>query len=162
MKKLNISSFWRIFLVFLLIGTTSCLEMGLEELPAFEDAEITNVQFEFRYKDMNDLWIDGEPIVKVINLTVGDRVISSENGTVTCRLTVPATNASFTADIRNGVSLQSIVGKFNISTGASITPVGGAPQLGIPGDFSTPRTYNVIAADGTVKSWQITITNLTK
>ena len=141
---------------------TSCLTAGLDELPAFEEAEITDVTFEYRYKDPNSVWIDGEQTVKWVNLPVQNRVIDSGAGTVTCTLQVPAADATFTDAIRAQVSLSSVVGKFYISTAASIAPVEGAPTLGTPGDFSSPRKYRVTAADGTTKTWTVHVTGLNR
>lgn len=141
---------------------TSCLTAGLDELPAFEEAEITDVTFEYRYKDPSSTWIDGEQNVKWVSLPVQNRVIDSGAGTVTCTLTVPAANATFTESIRAQVSLSSIAGKFYISTAAGIAPLEGAPTLGVPGDFSSPRKYRVTAADGTTKTWTVHVTGLNR
>jgi hypothetical protein len=141
---------------------TSCLTAGLDELPAFEEAEITDVTFEYRYKDPGSVWIDGEQIVKWINLPVQNRVIDSNAGTVTCTLQVPAADGTFTEAIRAQVSLSSITGKFYLSAAASIAPVEGAPRLGVPGDFSAPRKYRVTAANGTAKVWTIHVTGLNR
>jgi hypothetical protein len=141
---------------------TSCLTMGLEDLPAFEEAEITDVRFEYRFKDPNSTWIDGDQVVKWVNLTVQNRVIDSSSGTITCTLQVPAADATFTETIRSQVSLSNVVGKFYLSTAASIAPMDGAPTLGIPGDFSAPRKYKVTAADGSTKVWTVQVTALNK
>ena len=77
-------------LLMLVLVCSSCLKGNLEDLPAFEEANITDVKFDFRYKDPTDEWINGEPIVKVVTLTVGDKVINTEAGTITCTVTVPA------------------------------------------------------------------------
>ncbi|MDR3269285.1 MAG: hypothetical protein LBT83_09490 [Tannerella sp.] len=141
---------------------TSCLTAGLEDLPAFEEAEITDVRFEFRYKDASAPWIDGEPMVRIVNLTTQNRVIDTNAATITCALQVPAAADAFTEAVRGQVSLASLAGKFNLSTAAVIAPVEGAPVLGIPGDFSGPRKYKVTAADGTTKTWTVHVTGLNK
>ena len=151
-----------ILIIFASVSLNSCLTMNLEDLPAFEEAEIADVKFDFRYKDVADVWVDGQPVVKVVSLTVGNKVIDKAAGTVTCTLTVPAASGPFTAAIRNQVSLSTIVGKFNISTGAAIAPIANAPVLGVPGDFSSARQYNVTAANGKSKTWTVTITALNK
>ncbi|MDR0845709.1 MAG: hypothetical protein LBN71_10860 [Tannerella sp.] len=146
-----------------LIGMfTSCLTSGLEELPAFDTADITDIRFDFRYKDASSTWIDNEPVVKVVSLTIQNKVIDTASGTVTCTLAVPAANGTFTEAIRQQVSLTSVVGRFYLSTAAVIVPVEGAPVLGVPGDFSATRKYKVTAADGTTKVWTISVTNLSK
>ena len=37
--------------LFLMTMISSCLKAGLEELPAYEDADITNFKFEYRWFD---------------------------------------------------------------------------------------------------------------
>ncbi|MDR1601851.1 MAG: hypothetical protein LBS42_05430 [Tannerella sp.] len=138
---------------------TSCLTAGLDELPAFEDAEITDVTFEYRYMDPYSVWM-GEPIVKWENLPVQDKEIDSNAGTIICKLQVPQSGGTFDDIIRDQVSLEYIVGKFYISTAATIAPVEGSPTLGIPGDFSNPCKYVVTAANGTTKMWTVHVTEL--
>ncbi len=146
-----------IFLVLVSVMFTACLKSGLEDLPAFEEANITDVKFEYRYKDVTSTWIDGEPVVKYVTLGVTNKVISSESATITCTITMPAASGTFTQAIRDQVSLTQIVGKFNISTAATIRPLDGAPTLGVPGDFTSARRYEVTAADGkTKKTWTVT------
>jgi hypothetical protein len=162
MKKNMIKLMKNSLLLMLALVCSSCLKSGLDDLPAFEEADITDVKFDFRYKDLADEWIDGQPIVKVVTLTVGDKVINAEAGTITCSVTVPPAAGSFTEDIRGTVALTNLTGKFNLSTAAVIAPLDGAPVLGVPGDFSAARSYLVTAADGTEKSWTIQVTALNK
>lgn len=161
--KNRISNYWKSALLLLsVLMFSSCLTGNLDDLPAFDEAEITDVKFDFRYKDASDEWIDGEPTVKVVGLTVQNKVVDPKAGTITCTLAVPAADGPFTETIRNGVVLTSIVGKFNLSTAASIAPMEGAPKLGVPGDFSAVRKYKVTAANGDTKVWTVHITGLTK
>lgn len=162
MKKNMIKLVKNSLLLMLVLVCSSCLEGNLDDLPAFEEANITDVKFDFRYKDPTDVWIDGEPIVKVVTLSVNDKVINAETGMITCTVSVPAADGPFTEAIRNTVALTNLVGKFNLSTAAVITPQDGAPILGSPGDFSTTRRYLVKAANGTKKDWTIQITALNK
>lgn len=151
-----------IFMMTLVLLCSSCLKGNLEDLPEFEEADIVDVKFDFRYKDPSDVWIDGEPIVKVVSLTVENKNIDSDAGTITCSITVPESNGSFTDEIRNTVSLTNLVGKFNLSTAATIKPLEGSPVLGTPGDFSSPCKYRVKAASGIEKDWVIEVTALNK
>lgn len=162
MKKNMIKLMKSSFLLMLILVCSSCLKGSLEDLPAFEEADITDVKFDFRYKDPTDKWIDGEPIVKIVTLNVEEKDINATNAMVTCTVTVPQASAPFTEDIRSSVSLTNIVGKFNLSTAAAIKPLDGAPALGTPGDFSAPRKYEVIAANGTKKIWTVHVTALNK
>ena len=162
MKKNIVKLMNNTLLFMMLLVCSSCLDGNLDDLPAFEEANITDVKFDFRYKDPSDVWIDGEPIVKVVTLKVENKVINTEAGTITCTVTVPAANGPFTEAIRNTVALTNLVGKFNLSTAAVIAPQDGAPTLGTPGDFSTTRRYVVTAANGTKKDWTIQVTALNK
>jgi len=141
---------------------TSCLKSGLEDLPVYTDCDITNIYFEYRYKDSTSLWIDGSPIVKYVTLVV-TKTINTVANTVTVSLVVPAASGSFTVTERAKVALTNLVCSVNLSTAAKIEPIEGAPILGMPGDFSAPRKYLVTAADGvTTKTWTITVTSLNK
>jgi hypothetical protein len=141
---------------------TSCLKAGLEDLPSFTDAEITNIYFEYRYQDPNDKWTDGSAKVKYVTLTV-TKTIDNQANTVTATINVPSAGGSFTETERAKVALTNIVCTMNISTAASVKPADGAPTLGVPGDFSSPKKYIVTAADGTTnKTWTVTVTALNK
>jgi len=142
---------------------TSCLKLGLEDLPVFSDCDITNIYFEYRYQDPTTLWTDGSPIVKYVTLTIATKTIDAAANTVTVTVNVPVASGTFTTAERAKVALTNIVCSMNISTAATIAPIEGAPALGAPGDFSAPKKYLVTAADGkTVKTWTITITALNK
>lgn len=153
MKKIKI-----IFSLLLLVSIfSSCLETGLDELPSFKDAEITNFRFEYRWFD------DSDNKLRVIQLpaTVS---ISEETNIISCELTVPAESGSFTTDVRDQVTLKNIVGYADLSPASKIEPLENSPTLGIPADFSTsPMQYEVIAADGkTKKIWNIDIISFSK
>ena len=73
MKKNIVKWMNNALLLMLLLACSSCLDGNMDDLPAFEEANITDVKFDFRYKDPSDVWIDGEPIVKVVTLTVENK-----------------------------------------------------------------------------------------
>lgn len=50
----------------------------------------------------------------------------------------------------------------SISTAARLTPLDGAPKLGVPGDWSKPNKYLVTAASGAQKEWTIEVIKLNK
>lgn len=136
----------------------SCLKSGLEDLPAFEEVEITHFNLEHRYIAKNTNGI--EQLVSK-TLTNGDLVIDADNGTITVNPTIPGASSNFSQEERKKITLANIVVYTKLSPAASIAPLEGAPQLGVPGDFSVPRKYKVTAADGkTTKVWTITIGNL--
>ncbi len=141
---------------------TSCLKAGLDDLPAFADANITNVYFEYRYQDPADLWTDGSAKVKYVTLVVTKTIDATAN-TVVASLSVPKASGSLTEAERAKVALTNIVCMTSVSTAAKIESADGSPLLGAPGDFSVPRKYLVTAADGAAtKTWTITLTALTK
>lgn len=138
---------------------SSCLKSGLDELPAFEDAEITNFKFEYRWMDDTNQFSQ----LRVVQMDV-QPTIDEAGSTVDCIVTVPLENGDFTTEVRNQVNLSNLVGYADISNAAILRPVGSSPKLGIPNDFSQSNmTYEVIAADGkTKKIWQLNITDFVK
>ena len=68
---------------------------------------------------------------------------------------------NFSEAERNGVNINNIVVAVDISTAAVMSPVEGAPKLGVPADWSSPHKYLVKAANGQTKVWTISVT-LTK
>ena len=76
-------------LLVLLVSASSCLKSGLDDLPTYDEAKITNIYFEYRWYD------DGAKQLRVQTLTLA-KTIDEENNTVTCKITVPGTNALFT------------------------------------------------------------------
>ncbi|MDL2255102.1 DUF5018 domain-containing protein [Parabacteroides sp. OttesenSCG-928-K15] len=143
------------FLLFAVICFSSCLKAGLDDLPVYEEAEVSNVRFEYRW------WDEAAKRLRVVTITTAKEFNGS---TVTCTLTLPNANNTFTQAIRDQVSLSNIVCSLDISTAARVEPVNGAPQLGTPADFSSRDfSYLVTAADGkTKKEWTIKIAELKK
>ncbi len=143
--------------LFLMTMISSCLKAGLEELPAYEDADITNFKFEYRWFD------DAKNRMCVEQMTV-KTIIDKENLIVTCDITVPKADDDFPKEIRDGVSLSNLVGYCDISTAAVIAPVGDSPKLGEIQDFSTQNemSYKVTAANGDSKTWTLKIDSFNK
>lgn len=152
------------YIYFIVIGLfmamTSCLKGGMDDLPEYEEAEISGIQrVEYRYYGSDVSQIDGEKIVKKIALQNSTKI---EGTTVSLEVTVPAAEGTFTEAERQNVSLTNIAVMASISTAARLTPLDGAPALGVPGDWSKPNKYVITAANGSKKEWTITITKLTK
>ena len=142
----------KIFLFISLISLSSCLESGLDELPAYDTAEITDVYFEYRYEVTRS---DGVRDIKYLRMTNAKREINAA-GAVTMEIRVPAASGTFTEEERAKVSLSNIVCYCYISTAANIEPIDGSPKLGTIGNFSSAVKYKVTAADGkTTKQWTI-------
>lgn len=145
-----------ILLIFLMSTVSSCLKSGLDDLPAYNDAQITNLNFEYR-------WWDEEQRQMAVKTLGIEKNISEDDNLITCKLTVPDASGSFTATIRQGVSLSKLIAYMDLSTAARVTPMNGAPALGNPGDFSAKEfKYLVTAADGTQREWTIKITDFIK
>lgn len=145
-----------VLLIFLMGAVSSCLKSGLDDLDTYSDAEITNLKFEYRW------WNDDKQQMAVQEISI-EKQISTDDNLITCKLTVPAVSANFTADIRQEVSLSKLYAFMDISTAARIAPVNGAPTLGKAADFSAKEfKYLVTAADGTKREWTIKITDFIK
>ena len=61
------------------------------------------------------------------------------------------------ADERPNFTESKAVVAVTISTAATIKPIGDAPKLGVPGDWTKDNQYEVTAADGTKKVWTIVV-----
>ncbi|HAZ02938.1 MAG: hypothetical protein A2W90_09435 [Bacteroidetes bacterium GWF2_42_66] len=143
-----------IFLMVVLF-TPSCIDWGLGELPSYKESEILDLDFEYRYTVKNDNGVERLAVKQLQNKTV-----ISEN-TIYNYLTIPNASGSFTEEIVKQIALTNIIGYADISTGAIIKPIEGAPELGEIGDYSSVLKYKVIAANGDSKIWTIytTLTN---
>lgn len=152
-KVLNIT-----VLLLLLISVTSCLKSGLDDLPAYDEAKITNIHFEYRWYDDSE----GAKQLRVQTLNV-EKTIDDETGIVTCKITVPGTSAVFTESIRDKVSLSSIACYVDMSTAARLKPLNSAPTLGEMRDFSAKEfKYLITAANGDKREWTIKIIDFIK
>ncbi|MGV8136069.1 MAG: BT_3044 domain-containing protein [Mangrovibacterium sp.] len=141
----------------LLLSVTSCLKSDLDELPAYEEAEMTDFDLEYRFAVKNSNEVD---YLMVVTLTTSP-VVDEVNSTITLSPKIPSPTGDFTVDERKKVSLTSIVGYAKVSPAAKVEPIEGAPVLGKPGDFTASRKYRVTAADGkTSKVWTIIINPL--
>ncbi|WP_341216879.1 hypothetical protein [uncultured Wocania sp.] len=139
---------------------TSCLKSDLEDLPEFDLKDIVGVQrVEYRYVSDEVSPVDGEKVVKFVTLSHSTTIDDTTNK-VTLQVSVPAASENFSETERNNVSKSNIAVMVSISTAAIIKPVGDAPLLGVPGDWSAPNSYTVWAADGTSKNWTIEVENL--
>ena len=132
-----------------------------EDLPAYEEAEISAVQFYYRWPGDTKDPVTGEPIVKEKQMTTNSDV-NSEEATIEATVTVPAVSGDFNESVRAQISQNKLLGQVTISTAARITPIEGSAALGTPDDWSQPRKFEVMAADGTKKVWTIKIVGFNK
>ncbi len=142
-----------LLLAVIIMGVTSCLKAGLDDLPAYEDANITDFYLEYRYQTTQD----GNTVTKFVRLTTDSKDISDQ-ATVNITVSIPAADGTFTEAERAKVSLTNIIGYCYLSNAARIEPIEGASTLGTVGNFSAPVKYKVTAADGTTsKVWTVTV-----
>lgn len=146
-----------LILILLVVTNTSCLKSGLDELETFDQNDITNVRFEYRW------WDEADKRMRVIEMNV-DKTFDNDKKEIFCSINVPTANNSFTAAIREQVSLQTLAINVDASTAVRITPVGNAPQMGtFPADFSAKEfTYKVTAGNGNEANWTISISDFRK
>ncbi len=148
--------------VFILTIFSSCLRYNLDELPAFSEAKITGISGEYRYLGPQT-WVTGENVVINKGLGRTSMNIDTVAMTVTATFRIPdaesnSADTGWNTEERQKVSLSNIVCYFTISTAAKITPIEGAPVLGVPGDWNGAKKYEVKAANGTKKIWTVTVT----
>lgn len=138
---------------------TSC---GWEDLPSYEEADITGVQFRYRWKsDVYKDDITGEPLI--LEMQMGSQPkIDAEAGTIEVTVNVPNPQSYFTSEVRETVEQNNLVGQVTLSTAARIAPADGHKVLGRPDDWTVPHNFVVTAADGTKKNWTITVVAFNK
>ena len=141
-----------LYAVCLVFLSTSCITWGLDELPTAEGADITQINFEYRFSSTN---VNGFEQLEYKTLNTETQF----NGTdINCTITIPEPSGVFTAEIASQINLTNIVGYCDISDAAHIESINGAPVLGIVADWSQPNSYKVTAANGNSKTWTITVT----
>ena len=138
----------------MVVFMTSCLEHDLEELEVYSDCEVTSGYVYWR-------WITDEVHpgtesnkVKQTNMTYtggGGHTLDKENQKFIIRYHGGYVNATE----RPNIDASKLVVALQVSTAAIVKPVGDAPILGTPGDWTKEHQYDVIAADGTTKRWTI-------
>lgn len=139
-----------IFTCIILLATSSCIGWGLEELPAFEEAEIKDFDFEYRYVIKNANGVEQMAVIKLIT------AVEFTENSISNTITIPEPSGTFTEEIASQISLSNIIGYAEVSIAAHVKPIGSAPILGTIGDYSEIAEYEVKAADGTIKVWSVT------
>lgn len=147
-------------LALMMVLFSSCLKKDLPALPLWNGAAVTNVYFEYRYKDSSNMW-EGAPVVAYQALNVS-KTVDSAKGTISLTVTVPPVKGTFTATQRDNVMQNHLWCYMDVSTAASVAPVGDAPAPGFFGDFTKPQQFKVTAADGTSQVWTLVITSFVK
>lgn len=158
MKKISLSTLKWVFMLICMPLLTAC---NWEDLPAYEEAEISAVQLYHRWASTDKDPITGEPVVKEKRLNCSSAV-DSENAVIKVTVTVPAASGDFTEAVRNQVALNKLWGQVTVSTAARITPINGTANLGTPDDWTQERKFSVKAANGNTKIWTIKVVSFTK
>lgn len=144
--------FYLIAALFVAVLSTSCLESGLEELDEYSGCDITNGNVYWRYYGDGNIPASGEQQVKQVYLAA-NRTQDVEN----CVYTIRYTTSNIPEAERPNFTESKAVVVVTINTAATIKPIGDAPKLGVPGDWTKDNQYEVTAADGTKKTWTIVV-----
>ena len=144
--------FYLIAALFVAVLSTSCLESGLEELDEYSGCDITNGNVYWRYYGDGKIPASGEQQVKQVYLAAS-RTQDVEN----CVYTIRYVTGNIPEAERGNFTESKAVVAVTISTAATIKPIGDAPKLGVPGDWTKDNQYEVTAADGTKKTWTIVV-----
>ena len=136
----------------LAVVSTSCLDSGLEELDTYKDCDITSGEIYWRYYSTDVIPGSGEQQVKQVRLA---RAVEQNLDTNTFYIRYVTGNIP-EAERANFTESKAVVA-VTISTAAIIKPIGDAPKLGVPGDWTKDNQYEVTAADGTKKTWTIVV-----
>ena len=148
MKKV----YYILLLAVLALLNTSCLKAGLDELETYDLNDITNVRFEYRW------WDESDQRMRVQEMEV-EKTFDNDHKVVECIINVPEASQTFTSAIREQVSLRTLAINVDASTASRITPLNGAPTMGVfPSDFSAGEfSYAVMAGNGDIANWTIRI-----
>ena len=136
----------------LAVVSTSCLDSGLEELDTYKDCNITSGEIYWRYYSTDVIPGSGEQQVKQVRLA---RAVEQNSDTNTFYIRYVTGNIP-EAERANFTESKAVVA-VTITTAATIKPIGDAPKLGVPGDWTKDNQYEVTAADGTKKTWTIVV-----
>ena len=138
---------------------SSCLESNLEELETYTGNDITSIQgVYYRYYSSETIPVSGEQVVSQTALTISNTNQDADAGVFDFTVSLPT---DFPESEKGNVSSSELVVVVNLSAAAIIEPIGDAPALGAPGDWSKPNQYRVTAANGNEKVWTLTL-NLEK
>lgn len=131
---------------------SSCLESGLEDLDTYSNCDVTSGEVYWRYYGDAVIPASGEKQVKQVRLASA-KIQDADN----CTFTIQYVLGNIPEAERANFTQSKAVVALTISTASTIKPIGDAPTLGVPGDWSKSNQYEVTAADGTKKTWTIIV-----
>ncbi|GET45960.1 DUF5018-related domain-containing protein [Capnocytophaga felis] len=148
-------------LAVLVTGVISCQkEEGSSKYEESNIVALQGVEYHYVFEQTSDSGT--QKVVKYINLVIDKSDINKETKAITIEVTVPASNKSFPEEERAKVSLKNLAVAVGVSTAAKVYPIGEAPKLGIPADWSKPSKYRVEADNGNSSEWTIEVTSFKK
>jgi hypothetical protein len=149
------------FIMVTLVATlsSSCLDSNLEDLGLLSDCDIIGIETHYRYIDENQkIPASGEPKVIQIRTAAFSRTyVTDEDDPTKGVCTIKYTKQRIPASELANFSESNLVVTVDLSTAATIRPLGDSPELGVPGDWTKDWDYEVTAADGTKKTWTIVV-----
>lgn len=155
MKK----NIFNILLMLFSIFLSSCLDGNLEELPEYDDADITSVStVQYRYITDEKHPASGENVVKEVELHY-NADIDKDKGIVKIDVTIPS---DISLDIVKNISKENLLIAVSLSTAARLFPIGDSPKLGVPGNWSKVNSYMIVSASGIKKDWKIEVVGLNR
>lgn len=137
----------------------SCLKKDLPEVTNSSLNNITDFRLLYKYQDtiVDNAGTPNENTRIVVNTVQLDGTVTISGNTVNV---TPGFPSGFPQSEKPKVTLTHIWGVAYIPDAATIAPLNGAPELGTPGDYSSPVTYRVTAADGSTQDWTISVSPL--
>lgn len=151
-------------IIFLLTGClsllTSCLESGLDDIENSDLCAISSITMEYRWIVQN---ANGYDQLSRQQMTLSKNA-PNENNEIHFTVTVPSASSSFPKEVRDHVSLDGLYLITVISPAAKISPLNGAPSLGISGAFEIGKDYQyeVTAANGKKAVYHVVIEDFIK
>lgn len=141
-------------LILLAVSLSSCLKSGLPSAKNSSLNVMTSFNYEYRWSDTS-YTLPGTPqadtTITVQMVQLGNSVTIS-NDTV---YTYPSYPGNLPAAQTSHVTLAHIWAYASIPDASIIRPLNSSPELGVPGDFTKPVSYQIIAADGSKASWVV-------
>ena len=143
---------------------SGCLEANLPDMEESAENTMTAFNFEYRwtsytliYDKTTNIVVDSIEYVNVKTInTLNEFVLNSDGSyTVNCTLSLPSGIPA-----AETVSLTKLWGYASVPDAATVTPIGNAPELGTPGDYSSTVSYLVTAANGNTKEFIIVASGL--
>ena len=151
-----------ILLTMCIASLTSCLKKDLPGIKSSNQNNLTGFYLEYKWQDTTYIApgtpnTDTSNVVSSVQFTDANSPQIISNDTLYAYPLFPS-NLPLAQKLK--VTLNHAIGFADIPDGAVVKPLNGAPELGIPGDYTKPASYEITAADGTKSTWVIVINPL--